>query len=154
MFPLTDKLVITLAGAPRGKGRPRFVRSSGHAFTPKKTRNYEASLQYAAVDQRPKGFTPLVGPLKVSVEAVFPVPQSWSLAKRDAALHGEWPPTIKPDADNILKLLDAFNQVIWVDDKQVVEARIVKRYGLDPRLTVTVEAYDGADGKEKLRRRV
>lgn len=35
-----DTITIRLAGAAQGKGRPRFARKTGHAFTPAKTRGY------------------------------------------------------------------------------------------------------------------
>lgn len=128
---------IVLSGEPQGKGRPRFVRSTGHAFTPANTRKYESALRYAA--QEAMGTeAPLEGPLCVVVVAIFPVPASWSEKKRRAAYAGAIWPTVKPDADNLIKVLDACNEVVWRDDKQIVDARIVKRYGERPRLVIEV----------------
>jgi Holliday junction resolvase RusA-like endonuclease len=45
---------------------------------------------------------------------------------------------VKPDADNLIKQLDSFNQVIWVDDRQIVTALIRKRYSERPMLRVEV----------------
>lgn len=128
---------IVLAGEPQGKGRPRFARATGHAFTPAATRKYESALRLAAQDAM-NDEPPLEGPLTAVVVAIFPVPASWSNKKRQAALAGHvWPTTI-PDADNLLKVLDACNEIVWRDDKQIVDARIVKRYGDRPRLIVEV----------------
>lgn len=137
-----EPLVVRLSGVPVGKGRPRFVRRTGIAFTPQKTRSYEDALRYVA-QVAMDGRVMFDGPLSVAVEAIFPVPGSWSARKQHEALHGVILPTVKPDLDNLLKCVDAFNQVVWADDKQIVEARIVKRYGSTPELKVTVEAYDG-----------
>lgn len=131
---------IVLAGEPRGKGRPRFVRSTGHAFTPAATRKYESALRYAA-QAAMQGLAPLEGPLCVTVVAVFPVPASWSAKKRTAALACEIWPIVKPDADNLIKVLDALNEIVFRDDKQVIDARVVKRYGDRPRLVIEVKEY-------------
>jgi Holliday junction resolvase RusA-like endonuclease len=80
------------------------------------------------------------GPLKVTVEAFFEVPRSWSKVKRENALCGLLRPIGKPDADNVLKCTDALNGVVWRDDSQIVMAIISKRYSDRPRLRIEVEA--------------
>lgn len=137
-FALPRPIVVELAGVPEGKGRPRFARKTGHAYTPAKTRSYEGALRLAAQDAM-AGAIPLLGPVRVTVDAHFPVPQSWSAKKRAAALLGATRPTTRPDWENIAKMLDAFNEVVWRDDAQVVEGRITKRYSDRPRLRIEVE---------------
>lgn len=134
---------IELSGEPQGKGRPRFVRATGHAFTPARTRTYESALRFAAQEVMGSA-PPLEGPLTVLVMAVFPVPASWSGKKRASALNGTIFPTVKPDADNLLKVMDALNQLVWRDDKQIVDARIIKKYGERPRLCIQVTDYMAA----------
>jgi Holliday junction resolvase RusA-like endonuclease len=130
-------IIVELAGTPLGKGRPRFMRATGHAYTPAKTRNFESNLLLAAQDVM-AGRPPIEGPLYVRVVAHFPVPQSWSKKKRASALLGELWPTTRPDWENVAKMLDAFNGVVWVDDAQVAEGLIIKRYSDRPRLRVEV----------------
>ena len=36
---------FTIRGEPKGKGRPRFCRNTGHAITPKDTVNYETLVR-------------------------------------------------------------------------------------------------------------
>lgn len=134
---MPQTITIELPGVPQGKGRPRFVRATGAAYTPAKTRSYESMLQGAAIDVM-RGTAPLDGPLHVTVEAHFPVPASWSKAKQAAALLGVTRPTKKPDADNLMKVLDSLNAVVWVDDAQIVEGTIIKLYSDRPRLVVKV----------------
>ncbi len=136
--PLVRSVVIELAGEPKGKGRPRFSRQSGHAYTPQPTRTYEAMLRYAA-QVKMAGSAPMEGPLRIEVLAAFPVPQSWSKKKQAAAHAGTVRPTGKPDLDNVLKMLDALNAVVWKDDAQIVVAAITKRYSDRPRLRLEVE---------------
>jgi Holliday junction resolvase RusA-like endonuclease len=127
---------IVVDGSPVGKGRPRFVRSVGRAFTPAKTANYEAILAAAGGDVMGRQ-APLEGPLRVIVTAFMPLAASWSKKKTAAALEGLIRPG-KPDADNILKVLDALNGIVWRDDSQIAEARISKLYDPDPRLEIEV----------------
>jgi Holliday junction resolvase RusA-like endonuclease len=130
-------IVIELAGEPRGKGRPRFVRKSGIAFTPSATRKHEAALRCAA-QQEMNGRSPLEGALTVAVTATFGIPLSWSKRKRAAALAGTIHHLKAPDADNLLKVCDALNGVTWVDDKQIIRAIVIKRYGTRPSLRIEI----------------
>ncbi len=130
-------IIIELAGEPKGKGRPRFVRKTGIAFTPTATRNYEAGLRLAAQDAM-AGRAPLDGPVIVTIDAFFPVPASWSRKKREAALAGSLLPQSKPDLDNLMKGLDSLNEVVFRDDKQITDATVRKRYSDRPRLRIEI----------------
>lgn len=143
--PLTRAVVIELAGEPKGKGRPRFSRKGGFAYTPQPTRNYEAALRYAG-QVAMRGAAPIDGALRVDVLAAFPVPQSWSKIKQARAHAGTLRPTGRPDLDNVVKMLDALNGVVWRDDAQIVTATVQKRYSDRPRLRIEVEAlFTGQD---------
>lgn len=137
-FMLADPIVIELAGEPKGVARPRFVRKTGIAFTPAATRSYQDALRLAA-QQAMNGEPPLAGAVKVTVHALFPVPASWSKKRQREAIAGIIRPTVKPDIDNIAKNFDGLNQVVWADDKQIVDARVVKSYSERPALRVEVE---------------
>ncbi len=138
---LNTAIRIVVAGAPRGKGRPRFVRATGHAFTPQETRSYEAVLKFAG--QEVMAGRPLFeGPLSVTISAGFPIPASWSIKRKDKAVRGLERPTVKPDADNIIKMLDALNFVVWRDDKQIVECSIGKHYSVSPSVIIEVTPLD------------
>jgi Holliday junction resolvase RusA-like endonuclease len=82
--------------------------------------------------------SPLEGALRVQVAAHFGIPVSRNGKKKAAALAGEIRPTKRPDWENVAKMLDAFNGVIWRDDAQVVSGLIEKYYGDRPRLRVEV----------------
>lgn len=130
-------IVIELAGNPHGKGRPRFSRRSGVAYTPATTRTYESALRYAA-QEKMAGAVPLGCPLIVRIEAYFSIPPSWSKRKRAEAECGALKHTTRPDYENIAKCLDAFNGVVWRDDAQVFDGSIVKAYSDRPRLRIIV----------------
>jgi Holliday junction resolvase RusA-like endonuclease len=127
---------IVLLGAPRGKERPRGTKD-GHFYTPQKTRDYEAGLKYAAA-QVMGDRAPLDGPLHVDLKIVVAITGSWPKKRQEAARAGtEWP-TKKPDLDNIMKMLDALNLVVWIDDCQIVTTSIHKQYGDKPGIWVKV----------------
>ena len=54
------------------------------------------------------------------------------------ALAGAIRPVKKPDADNFAKMLDALNQVVWIDDSQIVDLRVQKHYSNQPRMVIRV----------------
>ncbi len=128
---------IILAGVPVGKGRPRFVKSTGRAFTPEKTVRFEDRLSIVAQEAM-AGRAPLDGPLEVELEVRMPVPLSKPKRWRDAALAGLIRPTKKPDADNFAKGLDACNMIVWVDDAQIVELHVKKIYHEAPAFVARV----------------
>lgn len=144
---MTSSLHIRINGEPRGKQRPRFTKQ-GRAYTPKETRQYEqeireAALKAAAIQQYTKPSADC--PVQVRITSHCTIPKSWSRKKREAAQQGKIRPTVKPDADNIGKLIcDALNEIAYHDDKQVVELLVSKRYAPDgePYVDVTVMPLD------------
>lgn len=135
---------IVLSGAPMGKERIRTTRV-GHVYTPERTVNYESRLALAAqhvMDGRP----PLEGPLRVLVIAEMPIAESKPKKWRAAALAGTILPTKKPDWDNFGKILDALNLVVWVDDSQIVEGTVRKKFSAAPKLLVRVEEINQTEG--------
>lgn len=135
---------IRLDGPPMAKQRVR-VTKTGHAYTPERTVNYEARLAYAAQEAM-AGCALLDGPLSVLVEIVMPIPESKPRRWKEAALAGQIRPTKKPDSDNFAKMLDAFNQIVWVDDSQVVDLRVTKWFGARPGFTATVTPINSHEG--------
>jgi Holliday junction resolvase RusA-like endonuclease len=129
---------IELPGEPRGKDRPRFLRNRAKpAYTTPRTAEYEESLAKVAMIAM-AGRKPLDGPLFVTIRAYFGIANSWSKKDKASALAGYLRPTKKPDWENIAKTLDAFNGIVWVDDAQIVDARVTKEYSPMPRLVVEV----------------
>lgn len=130
-----EGITFEIPGEPVGKGRPRFVRSTGRAFTPEKTRTYEAVIRDFAY-QAMAGRAPFEGPLRLIIEAEYLPPASWSRKKQNAA---SWKIT-KPDADNLAKCVcDSMNKIVFLDDAQVADVRISKTYAGVARLVVSVE---------------
>lgn len=135
-----DIISITLSGIPRPKGRPRF--GKGRIYTPTSTKSYEAGLKLV-VRRAMDGRQPLQGALVLIVKAFLPIPKSWSKKKKSMAMESKIFPTGRPDADNLLKSVDALNGVVWEDDAQVVDARVAKFYSQEPRLEIVVGPMQG-----------
>ena len=140
------KIEFFVPGAPVGKGRPRAARRGAGVimFTPGKTADYEALMAATAAAalagaMRIGTSKLLDGPLAAMLEMQFPVPSSWSKAKRARALAGvEWH-TSKPDADNVAKaILDACNGVVFRDDSQIVILIATKAFSEEPGVRVVI----------------
>lgn len=149
------KIEFFVPGAPVGKGRPRAARRGAGVvmFTPEKTVGYEglvAATAAAALAGNAPTHQLLDGPLEAVLEMRFPVPASWSKAKRARALAGvEWH-TSKPDADNVAKaVLDACNGVVFRDDAQVVMLTATKLFSEMPGVRVVIRECDGGAVKNE-----
>lgn len=144
---MSDTVIIRLPGAPRGKGRHRaqLVRRGGvsriHSHPDQKTEAYEGALRLAAGLEM-RGRAQLTGPLEVRIFAMLPIPASWSKRKRLDAIEGRLRPTTKPDWDNIAKVIDALNTIVWADDASVVDGLVRKFYSETPELVIQVTALD------------
>ena len=129
---------FSVPGQPKGKGRPRFD-SSGHAYTPQATREYEDLVRSCALNSGvymiPKGV-----PVRVKLHCYYAIPVSWSKGRKLDADAGKLVPVTKPDADNILKVIcDSLNGIAWWDDAQITEATVLKSYSNHPRVYVKIE---------------
>lgn len=111
-------LSVAIVGAPVGKGRPRVTRQ-GRAYTPEKTRTWEAAAS-AEIARTWGGRPAWLGPVRVEVDAVGARPQRL-LGKKNH--DGRLWRLAKPDADNVAKIaMDALVMArVLGDDIQVVE---------------------------------
>lgn len=129
-------IAFTVPMEPRGKDRPRF--GNGRTYTTART---AADERLIAAHGRiaMAGQALLVGPIHLSIVAIFGIPASWS-AKQKAANEAAPRYVVKPsDWDNIGKLAsDSLNGVVWKDDAQVADARVLRLYGTEPALHITV----------------
>lgn len=132
-----------IPGEPVAKGRPRVTRT-GHAYTPERTRLYEAHIR--DLWKKKSAHRASCGlPLRVFVTAYFSVPKSVS-KKRRIGMEGA-PHTKRPDADNIAKsVLDALNGLAFEDDSNIHDLRVVKCYTLgEPRVELRLEWEESDD---------
>lgn len=111
---------LRIPGESVAQGRPRFVKATGRAHTPAKTRAKAWDIQAAFLALNPN-HVPHEGPVRIEVVAVNLRPKGCWEGKR---VQG------KPDVDNVLKLVaDALSQVAYTDDAHIDDSSSKKRYG-------------------------
>ena len=131
---------FTIPGPPVGKGRPRFNRATGRAYTPERTASYENLVRMAFCQQYPQWMVwSKDRALRMEIAAYYPPPSSISKKRREFLL-AKGRPTKKPDASNLLKSIeDALNGVAYEDDSSIAEVHVWKYYGEPARAEVTIE---------------
>lgn len=120
---------------PVAKGRPRFSVAGRErkviVRTPVKTKDFENAIRGEIINalKVTRDRYPLFErdePLAVDVDFVFKRIERLSRKKDPCGFM--WKVSL-PDLDNLQKaLFDAFNEIIWHDDKQVVDLRVRKMY--------------------------
>ena len=131
---------FTVEGAPKAKARHRSYINDGriNTYTPMTTSAWEQYIKLVAGPHAPRNL--FEGPISLQCIFYMPIPKSWSKKKQHQASIHSIQPTVKPDVDNMLKLVkDALNGVIWKDDKQVVHVNARKLYSQDPRTEIFIE---------------
>ena len=144
-FPRLGELVVAghFWGKIYSKGRPRFS-GNGHAYTPKNTRDFEKAVKNWAIGVVGE---PVDYPCSVELNLFDAVPKSgnnWlKYLRQDGLIY-----STVGDLDNRAKsILDAVNEVIFLDDKQVVKLYIDRRYRSTPGFYLTVKraGYSAAE---------
>lgn len=142
-------LSLTIPGraAPQGSKRAMRHPSTGNIImleSSKRARPWRLTVQSAAVDALPDGWTPLRGVgLHVFITYTFARPKSHYGTGRNA---GARKPSAavdhvqRPDLDKLDRCtLDALTGVVWHDDSQVVMIRSSKHWGVRDLATISVE---------------
>lgn len=135
---------FTVPGQPQGKGRPRIAIHGGraHGYTPSKTVSYEALIMGSYLTAYANA-EPFRNAVELKIRAVYGIPKSWPLKRKQEALAELIPVTVKPDFDNVLKVVaDALNGVAYNDDKQITFAQVEKVYGITPHLEIELQEFE------------
>lgn len=134
------KVRFEVVGTIVGKGRPRFTTKSGFSrvYTPKKTKDYEELIQQCFYRTGAKKSEKA---LRIKIYAYKGIPKSTTKKLFKALLDKTYLCTVKPDIDNISKVvLDALNHVAYEDDTQVCELAIIKRFtDQEEKLSIIIE---------------
>lgn len=144
------KIKVVVHGDPMGKQRPKATTIGGHArvYTPKNTVQYESKV-ISAYKEQCGGNLAFPNPnqeISACIIAYFKI-QKQHYGKKGLnksgteKLSGEIKPTMKPDCDNIAKIvLDALNGLAFHDDSQITDLQVCKRYSIQPRVLVGLES--------------
>ncbi len=131
-------IIIDIPGPPVAKAR--VASNKGHRFKDRRTEAYEARVALFA-RQAMADRQPLPGAVAVAIWAISQPPAGWPLWRQNAATAGKVHPTSKPDADNLAKaILDGCNGIVWIDDAQVSDLTVTKRFGAAACVRVEVRA--------------
>lgn len=128
MFTIKFDIDPVAKGRPKASTRGGFVRM----YTPAKTAGFEKILK--AMAKNAWKAAPLQGALAVQVTFLMARPKS--AKKREYV-------TVRPDLDNYIKaLLDALNEVVWLDDAQIVDLHASKEYDDNPCIILGVSPLE------------
>lgn len=144
-------MALTIPGPPQGKARAR-TRRNGHTYTPDNTVLYENLVKTEFLRQCGRQRLPgdIRPALAMEIVAVYPIPASYPQRNKVAALAGDLLPAKKPDADNVAKIIaDALNGLAYIDDAQITDLSVMKRYGEDPEVRVKVWPIFTEENEEK-----
>lgn len=143
---------IAVAGGvwrtPRDPKMPRYMLESDFKDRKKvfilnypdpATEAYEKMIgEYAGLLMNRKHVPPTERPLALLVHSFREIPKSWSKTDQAKAMANNLRPTSTPDWDNYGKITDALNGVVWKDDSQVVDGRVLKYYSDQPGLRIEI----------------
>jgi len=117
---------IIISGTPVAKARPRGFRTKGGKmgfYTPTKSKEFEYQVRQRAEEIFTK---PMDCPIRLTILFLLPRPKTmmWKTKPMPRVPH-----TSRPDADNLAKAVeDGLNGVAYLDDSQITELRVTKRY--------------------------
>lgn len=140
---MSEPVTIVIPGPPLAWARARVGRGHGKPITPpRQRRNLAAIRTLAALAMGPRN--PFAGPVELDLVAEMPIPKRLARDSVLAATLGAIRPVTKPDLSNLAKQVeDGLNSIVYNDDKQIVRYRTLeKRYGLDPKVVVTVREVE------------
>ena len=130
--------------APGGSKKAFYIKKLGRAIVTdacKRNKPWRADVAAAAMEayQGPL----LTGPINLTVEFIMPRPKYHYRTGRGA---GEMKPDApckhikRPDVDKLSRaVMDALTKVVWLDDSQVCDKTVSKRYGERPGARVVIE---------------
>lgn len=130
---------FTIRGNPVSLKRHRTFSKGGKTWQVDPSKESKADLVAAVQQYAPE--RPLEGPISVSLRYYMKRPQSHF---RTGKFAGKLKPsapllhTKAPDLDNLIKILDAFNGVFWIDDRQIYKIKASKYYSRTPRTVISI----------------
>lgn len=127
---------IVIPGVPVARQRPRFSRFG----TYDKQSDIKEFYRLSIFPQLPRNFKVIGTPITLKLIFEMPIPSTTS-KKKKTLLIGK-PHIKKPDIDNLYKMLDAYNGVLWLDDSLIHRVTMEKIYSEIPKTTLMIE-YEG-----------
>jgi len=141
---MTNGYVWTVHGDIVGKGRPRVTSRGGyaHAYTPKRTVEYERKIRNAFLDAYGEFPELIECPLELTVCIQHKIPDATPKKQRPLYEDNVIPPVKSPDVDNVVKAVaDSLNNYLIKDDTQIVRLLAFKRWANEPSVTIILREW-------------
>jgi Holliday junction resolvase RusA-like endonuclease len=127
---MMKQIEFEVFGQPQGKARAKTVRlpnGFSHSYTPEKTVNYESAIIAAFLAVVGNGYIPVDHELAITIDAYYQIPASCTKKRRALMANNLLRPKIKPDSDNIAKIVcDSLSKIAYVDDTRIVDLSVHK----------------------------
>ena len=131
---------ILVQGKLVGKERPRRGKH-GKFYTPQKTKAYERMVGYL-IKEKMRKERKIITDKSVGIGLIiyYKIPKSWSKKKKKALINQEIRGAVKPDVDNIQKIImDSLKGIYYTDDAQVGKIFYVeRRYAMEPGVHISI----------------
>ena len=133
---------FSVEGQPVPMARPRTVRNNGkvRTYNPEKSTNYKTAVKLKAIAKMKREMlTPTDKLVELDVSFYFKPPKSTPKYKLKQITDNAVLYPVHKDIDNLVKsVMDAMNKVVYIDDKQVVQLKANKYYGMEERTEIKV----------------
>lgn len=131
---MNNPLKFIINGKPKAKQSTRFCKR-GYAYTDDSIKNYQ-DLGKWFIKQQYQGLL-IDYPITLEVIAHFPIKKS--AAKKELATLIGAPYPLRPDGDNVLKMMcDILNGIVIKDDSLITSKTIHKKYALIGRVEIII----------------
>ena len=137
------KYTFEVEGKVKAKQSTKFTKIGNfvRAYTPSDVKSYSNWVRLCFKGTYPD-FKPLEDAVRLLIEVNFMIPKSYSKKKVQMIEEGCTCPTVKPDCDNICKqIADSLNGLAWIDDKQIVNLEVRKRFAKRDYVTISFEEW-------------
>ena len=136
-----EEINLLISDSPKASKRPRKGKYS--FYVPDACKN-KKEIQTLIKGQLPDDFVKCDSEVYIDIKCYIKTISGFSKLDKELAEDGHIRPITKPDVDNYMKTyLDAFNGFLWMDDGQVVDARLRKYYSEEPRVEVSIKFKRG-----------
>lgn len=137
------KYEFEVEGRIKPKQSTRFAKICNfvRTYTPADVKCYSNWVKLCFKQAYPD-FKPLEGAVRLRIDVNFVIPKSYTKKKLQMIEEGCMCPTVKPDCDNICKqIADSLNNLAWLDDKQIVNLEVRKRFANRDYVVINFEEW-------------
>ncbi len=132
---------LIVGHAPKASKRPR--KGKFGFYVPDAAAN-KKEIRKLIEGQLPADYEKAYSEVEIFIKCYVKTPSGFSKLDKELAEDGYIRPIAKPDLDNYMKTyLDAFNDLLWLDDGQITNSGISKYYSDEPRVEICIICKKG-----------